>query len=331
MKIPSQYIIQMFYQYAGFPKYKKGTQVYNGCCPSCREGKSWGKKKRLYYMPKEEYLTCHNCQRSWNPINWIMEQSGMSFKDVLSEAEQYDSDDFVINESNNKPLVKVGTLPDDSINLFDHQQVEFYKDNQIVKDVLSVVKKRRLNTAINRPRALYVSLKDFIHKNRLCIPFYNTDGQITYYQTRAIYKKDETDRPKYLSKLHAEKSIFGMHNIDSDFDHLFIFEGPIDSMFVKNGIAMAGISLSEKQEDELKPYIFHSKVWVLDNQLDNKDVKKKLNQLVERGEKIFVWPNKFKDFKDLNEICEKYNLDQISPKFFIDNSFEGVEALMKIN
>jgi len=331
MKLPTQYIIQMFYQYAGFPKYKKGTQVYNGCCPSCREGKSWGRKKRLYYMPKEDYLICHNCQRSWNPINWIMEQSGMAFHEVINESEQFDSDEFEVNEVTNKPIVKVGTLPDDSINLFDKQQTNFYKDNKVVQDALKYITNRRLDTAVNRPRALYISLKDYVHKNRLCIPFYNSDGQITYYQTRALYKKDEIDKPKYLSKMHGEKAVFGMHNVDPELDHLFIFEGPIDSMFVKNGIAMAGISLSEKQEEELKPFIFHNKIWVLDNQLDNKDVKKKLTQLVEQGEKVFIWPKKYKDFKDLNEICQKYKLDQISPKFFIDNSVDGVEALMKLN
>ena len=93
---------------------------------------------------------------------------------------------------------------------------------------------------------------------------------------------------------------------------------------------MAGISLSDKQEEELKSYIFHKKIWILDNQLDNSNVKEKLNELIERGETIFIWPDKFKDFKDLNEICQKYKLNQISPKFFIENSYSGVEALLKI-
>jgi hypothetical protein len=55
-----------------------------------------------------------------------------------------------------------------------------------------------------------------------------------------------------------------------------------------------------------------------------------MNDLIERSERVFIWPKKFVDYKDVNEICEKLELDQISPKFFIENSYTGVEALIKI-
>ena len=54
--IPQEYIVEKFYQYAGYPKYKKLTNVYEGGCPICREGKSWNKKRRLYYIVKEDHI-----------------------------------------------------------------------------------------------------------------------------------------------------------------------------------------------------------------------------------------------------------------------------------
>ena len=48
--LPENYIIQKFYEYAGYVQYLKHNNTYNGCCPICHEGKSWGKKKRCFYM-----------------------------------------------------------------------------------------------------------------------------------------------------------------------------------------------------------------------------------------------------------------------------------------
>jgi len=327
MRLPREYIIQKFYEFAGSPTFKKYTNTYNACCPACREGKSWGKKKRLYYMVDDDYMFCQNCQRNWNPINWVMEMSGMEFVEVMRDSEEYDSTEIV--EAKKEPVISKpssGTLPDDSINLFDEQQVSYYKGNKVVDDALNLIKKRRLDTAINHPRGLFVSLKDFVHKNRLIIPFYDAENQIQFYQTRSMYGED----PKYLSKPGADKTVFGIRNIDPELDYLFIFEGPIDSMFVKNGVAMGSISLSDAQEDELEKYRLLERIWVLDNQLNNEDVKKKVTQLIERGEKVFFWPKKYKDFKDLNEICVKCKLDKVKPEFFINNAFSGMEALIKL-
>ncbi len=50
MVLPEAYVIQKFYQFAGSPKYNRLTKTYQGGCPVCREGKSWGRKKRLFYV-----------------------------------------------------------------------------------------------------------------------------------------------------------------------------------------------------------------------------------------------------------------------------------------
>jgi len=328
MKLPTNYIVQNFYQFAGFPVFKKYTNTYNACCPSCREGKSWGKKKRLYYMVDDDFLYCQNCGHNWSPVNWVMEQSGKSYYEVLDDIKDYDSDEIIKIKEDIKPTVVVhSTLPEDSINLFDKQQLEYYKDNKVVKDALKLIKTRRLDVAVNKPRTLFISLKDFVHKNRLIIPFYDVDNQIQFYQTRSMYG----ETPKYLSKPGGDKTVFGIRNIDPDLEYLFIFEGPIDSMFVKNGLAVGGISLTERQEADLETYRLYKKIWVLDNQLDNKDVKNKVTQLVERGEQVFFWPKKYDRFKDLNEICVKCKLDKVKPQFFIKNSYSGIEALIKLN
>lgn len=328
--LPKDYIVQKFYQYAGFVRYKNTADVYNGSCNICREGKSWGKKKRLFYMPNKNLIFCHNCNRNWNPLNWIAESSGLTINQVLEESKSTNFSHIeYVEEKQIRPQSE--TLPVDSINLFDQQQTDYYINNPIVRDALLLIKNRRLDSAINKPPALYISLKDFIHKNRLIIPYYDYKGKIIWYQSRAIYKKDEIDRPKYLSKLNSEKAVFGINKINEQLDYLFIFEGPIDSMFVANGLAMGGITMTDLQKEQMNRYKLYQKIWILDNQLsENKDVKNEVIKLLENGERVFIWPKKYKGIKDINELCVKVNKDNIRPEFFITNSYESDVGLAKI-
>ena len=332
MDLPLQYIVQKFYQYVGDPKLKKGTNTYYGSCCICREGHSWLKKKRLYFVVDENKFFCQNEQRSWTPIEWIKEASGLAYEQILEEASQFDQSlDEIIDryKPEKRKKTKRPSLPVDSINLFDTLQVRYHINDKPVIDCLNYIKERRLDTAINRPRTFYTSLKDYIHKNRLCIPYIDEEGKIVFYQTRAIYKEDETPA-KYLSKVDGERTLYGINNIDSTLDSLFIFEGPIDAMFVKNGLAAGGIMLSEAQEAQLDKFRLFNKIWVLDNSFVDKAANERIHKLIERGDRVFIPPVELREFKDLNEVCVKYGLDQVSPGFFIKNSFIELEALMKL-
>lgn len=332
MEVPVQYILQIFFQYAGGPKHKKYTNTYYASCPVCREGKSWLKKKRLYYIPDDNLFYCQNCQRGWNPINWIKEVTGKSYHDILVEAGEFtDSIDSIISRSApvEQKNTNLSSLPYDSINLFDTLQVKFHRNDKPVIDCLHYIQQRKLDVAINRPRTFYVSLKDKVHKNRLCIPFMNRDGKIVFYQTRAIYEKDEFPA-KYLSKINADKTIFGVNNIDVNLDYLFIFEGPIDAMFVRNGLAVGGIRISEAQEKELEDYRMFNKIWVLDNPFVDEASNEKISELIERGERVFIPPPEIDKYKDINELCVAENINKIGTKFIVDNSFSYLQASLRL-
>jgi hypothetical protein len=261
-----------------------------------------------------------------------MEICDISFKEVMKEASGHDNTfNEIIYKQNGYPKEKktTFTLPYDSINLSDPIQLDYHKNDKTIQHCLKYIKNRRLNCAINRPKTFYISLADHIHKNRLCIPFYDLNGKIIYYQTRAIYEKD-ADIAKYLSKLNADKSLYGINNIDSDLSTVFIFEGPIDSMFCKNGMAACGLSLTESQEEQLKKYCLFDHIWVLDNQTDNKKVKEKYEKLIDDGETIFFWPEEFNNYKDINEICMTLGKDHIPYKLFLNNSFSGLKAKIKL-
>lgn len=315
--------------YAGYAK-KRSNGVLNGGCPECKEGKSWKLKSRLFYIPEKNLIFCHNCNISLSPLSWIKKYSGLTYTQIMNETSHYDTIIFDDPEDNIKKSKVNQILPYDCINLFDPFQLDFYKNNKVVQDVLIYIKNRRLDTAINKT-PLYISLKDFIHKNRLCIPFINIKNKITYYQTRSIYPEQEKKFPKYLGKKDCDKTVFGVKNINNSLDYLFITEGPIDSMFVPNGISFGGLNASDDQLNELSLYFLYKKIWVLDNQLDNKEVYNKYLKLINMGESVFIWPKSYKRFKDINDICCEFKLDTIKPEFFIKNSYSGLKAKLLIS
>jgi hypothetical protein len=336
MVIPLDYSIQKFYQYAGSPKYNRLTRTHQGCCPICREGNSWGKKKRCYFILDNNIICCHNCGWYSSPYKWIETAGNMSPEEIQKESKSYDILPLDLLKEDDKPIdrpINISRLPKDSINLFDPHQIEYYKDNQAVRDALAIIKKRKLDTAINKPNSLWVSLTDRIHKKRLIIPFYNEQNEIIFYQSRTIYDKDSKVYPKYLSKLNSEKSLCGINNITPTVDYIFIFEGPIDSFFVENGIAVAGIQensnnmFTSLQNIQLSSYKLVDKIWVLDSQWQDTASRKKTERLIKQGERVFIWPEKLgKAFKDINDLCVATNKNGIKTDFIIKNSYSELKA-----
>lgn len=332
-KLPEEYIIQKFYEYAKDVTYQKSGNKYNGGCPVCHEGESWGRKKRLYYYPESGFLRCFNCGKTWNAINWISEVSGLDFTAIWKEAKDViPSLKRIQLDKNTENVIKeTAELPEGCVNLYNKDEIDYFSgEYRIVKVAEEYMKSRRLDTAINKPKTLYVCLKDYTHKNRLVIPFCNDTNKIIWYQSRELVK-GKFELPKYLSKENSDKSLYGLNSIDPDLSYLFLFEGPIDSMFVKNGLAIGGTNMSYFQKRQLDRYSFHTKIWVFDNDYrTNKEVYERAEAITKTEDRLFIWPKKASGYKDIAQLCQDIKRDSINPEFFIKNSYVGEKALIKL-
>jgi hypothetical protein len=330
--IPEQYVVNVLYENIYKISYNKYTKTYNGCCPICKEGGSWGKKKRFYYIPSKELAYCHNCGYSKKALTFITEVTNKSLHIIINEIKSFDVEILPREETTEVKNVIDKSLPEDCINLSDSSQIHYYKDNAIVKLALKLIKERRLDKGINKPKTFYVSLKDLVHKNRLILPFYDESDNIIFYQSRGLTKKDLFERPKYLSKVGSERSLYGIQNINSDYDNIFIFEGPIDSYFVENGLATCGITentnkmFTALQKQQINKLNLYEKIYVLDNQYCDKASLNKSILLIDNNEKVFIWPKELKKFKDFNDICIAGNKDKIKPEFILKNTYSGLKA-----
>ena len=76
---------------------------------------------------------------------------------------------------------------------------------------------------------------------------------------------------------------------------------------------------------------FFDIVWILDSQWIDRASLIKSEVLLKQGEKVFIWPEKFgKRFKDFNDIAIACKIDEIKWDFIKNNTFEGIEGIIKL-
>lgn len=338
IELPDDYVVAKFYEFGFQPQHNKYNGTYQCGCPICREGKSLGRKKRCFYIPDQDLIYCHNCGWSSQPLKWVMKVSGLEESDILNELEDesYDLMDASALNEPVKTVVKQPSLPDDCINLYDPAQIAYHSKNSMVKAALDYATRRHLFTAVNKCDALYFSLTDKTHKHRLVLPFKDENNKIVFYQSRKIFDWDE--RPTYLSKMNADKTLFGIDRIDGSLnDSIFIFEGPIDACFVQNGVAVGGITKGDTlfnplQDEQMVGLKLFDHIWCLDSQYLDETSREKSLHLLQNGEKVFIWPENIGTlYKDLNQVCVEQNIDKIPCSFIKKHTYEGAQGIVKLN
>src|SRR6478735_4731004 len=129
--LPEDYVISKFYELGYKVSHNRAGNTYQSCCPLCKEGKSWGRSQRCYYIPANENIFCHNCGESLKPYNWIRRVSGMTDAELRKDLEDNCSSVELKLEKEVYVPKKSESLPEDSINLLDPQQVSYYDNDHI--------------------------------------------------------------------------------------------------------------------------------------------------------------------------------------------------------
>ena len=335
--LPREYVIKKFFELGFYPQYNSGNDNYSCSCPICLEGDTGvGNIKRCYYLPDKDIIYCHRCGWSSKPIKWIKEVSGISDAEIIREIDENDYEYIDLDKTGfdfSYIETEVDILPKNPIDLSDKQQLIYYKNNVNVKRVVHYLKTRRLCWAINKPRSFFTTIDDPIHRGRLILPYYNEKQEIVFYQTRDVSGESMV---RYLSKQKGQKSVFNLSNLDYSKENYYVFEGPIDSCFVKNGVAVGGINpgrgkFSGIQEAQLDKLITMNRIWVLDSQYLDETAREKSEILLNEGELVFIWPETEGTlYKDFNELCIDRELNEVSEQFILDNTFSGLTGLLKL-
>ena len=122
----------------------------------------------------------------------------------------------------------------------------------------------------------------------------------------------------------TKEKVFGLETIDKT-KKVYVVEGPIDSLFLDNCIAMAGSDIN------LNNIADRDKIVVIyDNEPRNKEIVKKINKAVEHNYNVCIWPD-FIEQKDINDMVLKQDLSGPAIQSIIDsNTYNGLAAKMRL-
>jgi hypothetical protein len=160
---------------------------------------------------------------------------------------------------------------------------------------------------------------------RLMIPFRDEKGEIFAYQGRAF----GSEIPKYITiKLDEDADkIFGLDRAIHD-KPVLVVEGPLDSLFLDNCIAVAGADFSKPLSIGGRLMQNGELTIIFDNEPRNKEICKQIEKTISQGRKIVIWPDHIKH-KDINDmIMAGYTKEQIQ-QIITNNTFQTAAASLR--
>ena len=160
---------------------------------------------------------------------------------------------------------------------------------------------------------------------RMLIPFRDEEGEVFAYQGRAF----GNEQPKYITiKLdeNADK-IYGLNRVDNN-KEIYVVEGPIDSMFLDNGIAVAGSDFSKPLMVGGKLITNEQVTVVFDNEPRNKEICKQIEKTIKQGRRVVIWPSSMRH-KDINDMIVSGVTKEEVQQIIKDNTFSSAEAQLR--
>ena len=301
--IDTKYLLQLSPRLDRFKKVR--DYLWNFRCPHCGDSTKSKIKARGYaYRKKTDLLyKCHNCGIGQSVGNLIKDIDPALHKHYIME--RYKSGEngkgnpkkpeFKFEAPKFKPKQISIQLPSIESLPKEHYARVYYESRQIPKEFMDKI----FYTEDFKKWAQSVCQVDYSTltqgESRLVIPFFDRDNKLIGAQGRALRES----KIRYVTvKVHEDcLKVFGLERWNPE-DHTYLVEGPIDSLFLPNCLAMGGGDLSTSD------FLDKSKTTlVFDNEPRNNEIGFRMMSLLRRGWSVCVWRQT--KGKDINEMVLK--------------------------
>jgi transcription elongation factor Elf1 len=326
---------------------QKNDDTYNFRCFYCGDSKKSQSKVRgyLYSIGNSFNYRCHNCGKS------------ISFKTFLKDIDPILYEKYILEKFKNtkepelklKPVKVIKatnvildiTPTPSSIKLevtqllpirqhfnlplisdlnTEHPARAYLEQRKIPKDKFDTLYfSENFKQWTNTQKQTFSSFK--YDEPRIIIPLI-CDGNIFGFQGRSISKKSKL---KYITIILNDvcPKIYGLNTIDWN-KNVYVLEGPFDSMFIPNSIAMAGADVDISRLTNKKDIDF---IFIYDNEKRKKEIVDRMEKAINQGHSIVIWPDNLKE-NDINDMI----LQDIQVNDIIkNNTFRGLQAKIKFN
>lgn len=307
-----------------FKQVKSGTYTFR--CPYCGDSQKHRNKTRGYFFTKNSGLVykCHNCGVGRSFGNFLKEQAPDVYDEYVMErykkgltgkGRNVADPVFKIEKPKFKKKGELQSL--DCLNN-EHPAVGYLLGRQIPKEHFSdLFYTDKFCTWVNTQKPTFKDVKK--DHPRIIIPFIDTNGEWFGFQGRSL---NPDDKLRYITIMLDESKIkvFGLNKVDFN-KTIYITEGPIDSLYIDNAIAMAGADVDWDLLTDREV------VFVYDNEKRNKEIVKRMEKAIDKGYEIVIWPDNLQE-KDLNDMFIAGHDVQSLVEF---NTYSGLQAQIKLS
>ncbi len=315
-------------------RFKRISNGYNFRCPVCGDSQTNKFKARGYLLSKDNTLIyyCHNCNYSANFNNFLEKVNPILHKDYVIESFpnrkrednklQFTEAPKPIYNDSLKPLKKLKKI---SQLRWDHPVKTYILNRKIPNPYHAQLYYCPDFAAwVNYIVPGFYTLPE--KDKRIIIPFIDKDGNLFGFQGRST---NPNNKMRYLTIMldNTAPKVFGLNNVNLN-DKFYVFEGPIDSMFINNSIAVAGSDimsvLRQLNVDKYKVIVCY------DNEPRSKEIVLKIKKTIDEGYNVCFWPDNIKQ-KDINDMVMS-GMKVADIKLIIDqNNYNGLQANMRYN
>ena len=295
------------------------ADLYNFRCPICGDSQKHKNKARGYFyqVKTNTNYKCHNCGASLSFNNFLKQIDTTLHKQYTLEKfkEGYTGKNFVTEEPTfefKKPVFK--------------QKLDLPKASEvpIAKEYLQ---KRKIDPTkfyfaskfkewVNTKKLTFETIRK--DESRIIIPMYDTERNLIGFQGRSL----GPNSVKYITTMLDDDApkIYGLDQIRGGAP-VFITEGPFDSTFIRNSIAMCGA------DADISRWGISDPVWIYDNEPRNVEIVKRIQAAISSKQTVVIWPSNVLE-KDINDmVLAGHDVQSIVE----ENIYSGLEATIKFN
>ena len=292
--------------------------LYNFRCPICGDSQKNKSKTRgyLYAVKADMNFRCHNCGAS------------MTFSNFLKKLDTNLHKQYVFERFKDGKTGR-GTVVEEP--KFNFEAPQFKPKLDLPKASENAIAKRYLEKRKLNPDKFYYTDKfkawSNSHKKtfddltydepRIIIPLFYQNTLVGF-QGRSL----GPSKVKYITVMINDDApkIYGLDTIRKS-SPVFVTEGPIDSTFLRNSIAMCGA------DGDVGKWGVSTPVWVYDNEPRSKEITTRISDTIDRGDNVVIWPTNIKE-KDINDmVLAGHDVQSIVES----NVYNGLKAKLQFN
>ena len=295
------------------------ADLYNFRCPICGDSQKNKNKTRgyLYSVKTNTNFKCHNCGTSMSFNNFLKKVDPAVHKQYSLEKfkEGHTGRNFVVDEPKfNFESPKFNQKLDLPKASKDPTASGYLTGRKINPDKFYFAKE--FKKFVNSKKQTFDDTKH--DEPRIIIPlFYNQN--LVGIQGRTL-DFNNPKSVKYITVMFIDGApkIYGLDTIRRE-STVYVTEGPFDSTFIPNSVAMCGA------DADISNWGISNPVYIYDNEPRNREILNRIDKTINSGEKIVIWPSNITE-KDINDMVMS-GLDVQS--VIESNTYSGLEAKLK--